>query len=115
MSVWCGGGVVWCGWFVCVVVCVCVMWDACGVCTHMFACGLLCFVSKGAGLCSVGSRDATLNKLRGTTASSAPCFVSAQMRRRGDGLAQWLEHWTGDPKIEGSNPIRSTRKTFESF
>ena len=22
-----------------------------------------------------------------------------------------VEHWTGDPKVEGSNPIRSTRKT----
>ena len=31
---------------------------------------------------------------------------------RGDGLAQWLEHWTGDPKVEGSNLIRSTRKTL---
>ena len=29
----------------------------------------------------------------------------------GDGLAQWLEHWTGNPKVEGSNPIRGTRKT----
>ena len=28
----------------------------------------------------------------------------------GDGLAQWLERWTGDPKIEGSNPVRSTKK-----
>ena len=25
-----------------------------------------------------------------------------------DGLAQWLAHWTGDPKVEGSNPARST-------
>ena len=31
---------------------------------------------------------------------------------RGDGLAQWLEHWTGDPKVEGSNPVRSTIKTL---
>ena len=29
----------------------------------------------------------------------------------GDGLAQWLELWTGDPKVEGLNPVRSTRKT----
>ena len=29
---------------------------------------------------------------------------------RGDGLAQWLESWTGDPKVVGSNPVRSTRK-----
>ena len=28
----------------------------------------------------------------------------------GDGLAQWLERWTGDPKVRGSNPVRSTRK-----
>ena len=28
----------------------------------------------------------------------------------GDGLAQWLERWTGDPKVESSNPVRSTRK-----
>ena len=26
------------------------------------------------------------------------------------GVAQWLERWTGDPKVEGSNPVRSTRK-----
>ena len=30
----------------------------------------------------------------------------------GDGLAQLLERWTGDPKVEGSNPFRSTRKTL---
>ena len=30
---------------------------------------------------------------------------------RGDGMAQWLECWTWDLKIEGSNPVRSTRKT----
>ena len=31
--------------------------------------------------------------------------------RQGDGLGQWLERWTGDPKVEGSNPAMSTRKT----
>ena len=31
---------------------------------------------------------------------------------RDDGLAQWSEHCTGDPKVKGSNPIRSTRKTL---
>ena len=31
---------------------------------------------------------------------------------RGDGLAQWLERWTGDPKLEDSNPVRSTRIFF---
>ena len=30
---------------------------------------------------------------------------------RGDGLVQWLERWTGDPKVEGLNPVSSTRKT----
>ena len=30
---------------------------------------------------------------------------------RGDRLAQWLERWTGDPKVEGLNPVMSTRKT----
>ena len=34
------------------------------------------------------------------------------MHTQGDGVAQWLEHWTGDPKVEGSNPVRSTIKTF---
>ena len=34
---------------------------------------------------------------------------------RGDGLAQWLERWTEDPKIEGSNPGRSTRKPLSSY
>ena len=28
------------------------------------------------------------------------------------GLAQWLERWTGVPKVEGSNPVRSTEKTL---
>ena len=27
-------------------------------------------------------------------------------------MAQWLERWTGDPKVEGSNFVRSTRKTL---
>ena len=27
-------------------------------------------------------------------------------------LAQWLESWTGDLKVEGSIPVRSTRKTL---
>ena len=27
-------------------------------------------------------------------------------------MAQWLERWTGDPKVEGLNPVRSTRKTL---
>ena len=31
----------------------------------------------------------------------------------GDGLAQWLERWTEYPKVEGSNPVRSTRNLFE--
>ena len=26
---------------------------------------------------------------------------------RGDGVAQLVERWTGDPKFEGSNPARS--------
>ena len=29
----------------------------------------------------------------------------------GDGFVQWLERSTGDPKVEGLNPVRSTRKT----
>ena len=33
------------------------------------------------------------------------------IHERGDGLAQLLERWTGDSKVEGSNPVRSTRKT----
>ena len=33
----------------------------------------------------------------------------------GGGLAQWLEHWTGDSKVEGSNPVRSTRETLCFF
>ena len=49
--------------------------------------------------------------------SRKPDLVSACMHwqwlfwitTRGDGLAQWLERWTGDPKVEGSNPVRSTR------
>ena len=28
----------------------------------------------------------------------------------GDGMAQLVEHRTRDPKDEGSNPVRSTRK-----
>ena len=29
---------------------------------------------------------------------------------KGDGLAQWLDRWTGNPKVEGWNPVRSTRQ-----
>ena len=28
-------------------------------------------------------------------------------KTRVDGLAQWLERWTGGPKVEGSNAVRS--------
>ena len=34
---------------------------------------------------------------------------------RDDVLTQWLEHGTGDPKVEGSNPVRRTRKICEFF
>ena len=37
-------------------------------------------------------------------------FFQNQIVHWGDGLAQWLERWTGDPKVEGSNPARSTTK-----
>ena len=30
--------------------------------------------------------------------------VRSVPRVGGDRLAQWLERWTGDPKVEGSNP-----------
>ena len=33
------------------------------------------------------------------------------MKQGGDGLAQWLESWTADPKVKRSNLARSTRKT----
>ena len=33
----------------------------------------------------------------------------------GDGVAQLVEHWTQDPKDEGSNPVRSTIKKIVSF
>ena len=39
------------------------------------------------------------------------CDMSKLFETRSDGLAQWLERWIGDPKVEGSNPIRSIRKT----
>ena len=34
---------------------------------------------------------------------------------RGDGLAQWLERWTGDPQVEGSNPFRQEHKPTKFF
>ena len=37
-------------------------------------------------------------------------FLDLYMMGGGDGLAQWLERWTGDAKDDGSNPVRSTRK-----
>ena len=41
--------------------------------------------------------------------------INLEGRKWGDaGLAQWLERWT-DPKVEGSNPVRSTKKNFEFF
>ena len=34
----------------------------------------------------------------------------------GDGLVQWLERWTGDAKVEGSNPsLQEHKKNFEFF
>ena len=33
----------------------------------------------------------------------------------GDGLAQWSERWPGDPKVEGSNPVRTTITTCDFF
>ena len=38
-------------------------------------------------------------------------FITVYIHDWGGGLAQWLERWTGDLKVEGSNPVRSTRKT----
>ena len=32
-----------------------------------------------------------------------------------DGVAQWVERQTRDPKTGGLNPVRSTRKICESF
>ena len=44
------------------------------------------------------------------------CFLTAFIEpARGDGLAQWLERWTQYPKVEGSNFVRSTRKTLIIF
>ena len=33
----------------------------------------------------------------------------------GDGLTLRLERWTGDPKVEGSNPDRNTRRKTLGF
>ena len=33
----------------------------------------------------------------------------------GDGVAQFVEHWTQDPKTQCSNPVRTTRKNCEFF
>ena len=30
-------------------------------------------------------------------------------------MAQWLERWADDPKVEGSNPVRSTRKNSQKI
>ena len=43
---------------------------------------------------------------------SSITVTKSSLPERGDGLAQWLERWTGwDPKVDGSNPAWSTRKT----
>ena len=34
------------------------------------------------------------------------------MSAGGDTVAQLVERWSGDPKVERSNPVRSTRKTL---
>ena len=44
--------------------------------------------------------------------SCHPHVIAHYCNKWGDWLARWLECRTGDPKVEGSNPIRSTRKTF---
>ena len=37
--------------------------------------------------------------------STSHCtYLLNYLTHRGDGLAQWLECWTGDPKAEGLNP-----------
>ena len=54
------------------------------------------------------SSSATSNDLVVSTLSERENLFTAG----GDGgLAQWLERWTGDQTVEGSNPLRSTRKT----
>ena len=35
-----------------------------------------------------------------------------ESKSRDDGLPQWSQRWTGDPTVEGSNPVRRARKTL---
>ena len=37
--------------------------------------------------------------------SSSASYPEFSGVRQGDVLAQWLKHWTGDPKVEGLNPV----------
>ena len=41
-------------------------------------------------------------------------FHGSQLNWLGAGIAQWLEHWTRDRKVAGSNPCRSGGRIFFS-
>ena len=47
--------------------------------------------------------------------SARVIVLKTDITLRGDGLAQWLERWTGDPKVEGSNPVRSQEGCADSL
>ena len=53
-----------------------------------------------------------VRRMSGSFDTHASIPFRLKLGARGDGLAQWLERWTRDPKVEGSNPIRSARKTL---
>ena len=50
-----------------------------------------------------------------TTTTEADDSINGMTRRSGDGVAQWVERRTRDPKTRGSNPVKSTRKMCAIF
>ena len=56
--------------------------------------------------------DVDLTTVMPSLCPNIVCYCIIFKHVGGDGLAQWLERWTEDPKVDGSIPVRSTRKTL---
>ena len=66
---------------------------------------------KGISLAKL-SCDQILHGIMGDKIHTQP--LRQDRHRMGTGIAQWLEHWTRDQKVVGSNPCRSSGRIFFS-
>ena len=92
--------------YVCACVCVCV--DVCVMCAcvHPHACCVCVYACVHAQ--QTFKPNITLELIYRSRGGGGLSLYNCQ----GDGLAQWLERWPGDPKVEGLNPVGCTRKTL---